>query len=457
MFKTVLHVVLYPAVFVASIVIFSGVGYVSGMKLVNRDAVSAHAAIDAPAPKPYDPGKPTIAILVGTQSTEVADFLIPYDIFSATGAFNVYSVGLQRQLSALTGGLNIMPDYSLGDLDQLLGKSPDIIVVPNIDEFQDAINPAVLNWLRGHAAQSQLLSICMGARTLAEAGLLDGRSATTHWDYIDAAQQRFPNVQWQRGLRYVDDGSIISSAGITSGIDASLYVVAQRLGLPTAERIANDLHYPDFAFVTDPQAVQYHRESLDNVFYINFLFGSPRTQTGVLLYSGVGEIDLASVLDTYPGSLRMITDTVAPTRQWTTTKHGLALLPDYDYNSLPAVERLLVPGQDAYQLAQADVATWMEFHSSVSISYLHADLPNKFAFDAPVLDLARTQDVPTAQMRQRKLEYRPPMLELSGAGWPWLMTLEPVLVGLASVLILFAGRKVLARRGATPVIQRIRV
>lgn len=456
MFKKVLRFVLYPVVFIASILIFSGTGYVSGMKLVNPDAVSTPADLSAPAPKPYDASNPTVAILVGTQSTEVADFLIPYEIFSATGAFNVYSVGLQRQLTTLTGGLDFMPDYSLDDLDQLLGKSPDIIVVPNIDEFQDAINPAILNWLRRHAPQSQLLSICIGARTLAEAGLLDGRPATTHWGYIDAAEQKFPNVQWQRGLRYVDDGSIVSSAGITSGIDASLYVVAQRLGLPAAERIANNLHYPDFNFVTQPQAAQYHLEPQDNIFYVNFLFGSPRSNTGVLLYSGVGEIDLAAVFDTYPGSLGTIIDSIAPARQWMITEHGLALLPRYDYSNVPTVERLLVPGQDAHQLAKADTTAWMALQNNVPIRYLHADLPDRFAFDAPLLDLARSQNVPTAQMRQRRLEYRPSTLVLSGAGWPWLKTLEPVLVGLASVLILFVGKRVLTRRSTTLVLQPAR-
>lgn len=450
MFKKVLRFVLYPVVFIASMVIFSGAGYVSGMKLVNPDAVSAPADLPAPAPKPYDASKPTVAILVGTQSTEVADFLIPYEIFSAAGAFNVYSVGLQRQLSTLTGGLDIMPDYSMDGLDQLLGKSPDIIVVPNIDEFQDAINPAILDWLRRHAPQSQILSICVGARTLAEAGLLEGRPATTHWGFIDTAQQKFPNVKWQRGLRYVDDGSIVSSAGITSGIDASLYVVAQRLGLPAAERIANDLHYPDFDFVTHPQAAQYYLETSDNIFYVNFLFGAPRSNTGVLLYSGAGELDLASVFDTYPGSLGTVLHSVASAHQWMITKHGLALLPRYDYSSIPAVERLLVPGQDAHQLAQTDVDAWAASHSNVAVSNLHADLPDHFAFDAPLLDLARSQNVPTAQMRQRRLEYRPPTLVLTGAGWPWLKTLEPVLVGLASVLVIFFGTKVLARRKATP-------
>ena len=126
MLKKVLHLVRYLAVFIASMVIFSGIGYVSGMNLVNQNAASLPSELHTPTPKPYDPEKPTIAILVGTQSTEVADFLIPYEVFAETEAFNVYSVGLERKLTALTGGLDIMPDYSLDDLDNLLGKSPDI-------------------------------------------------------------------------------------------------------------------------------------------------------------------------------------------------------------------------------------------------------------------------------------------------------------------------------------------
>jgi hypothetical protein len=149
-----------------------------------------------------------------------------------------------------------------------------------------------------------------------------------------------------------------------------------------------------------------------------------------------------------------VTDTIAPTRQWIATEHGLVLLPDYDYDTAPGIERLLVPGQDAAQLAQMEAAAWTALHNGVSISYLHADLPGHFAFDAPLLDLARSQDVPTAQMRQRKLEYRPPTLEFSGAGWPWLMTLKPILVGLASVLILWIRTRISTRRGATPVFKR---
>ena len=444
-FRKVFRVAVYLAVFILLIVISTWGGYLSGTQVVFADSASLPDHLDAEAPHPYDASKPTIAILLGSQWTEVTDFLIPYEVFSAAGAFNVYAVAPQRQLNVLKGGLDVLPDYSLDGLDKMLGKSPDIIVVPNIDENQPAISPSILNWLRHHASKgSQMLSICVGARTLAEAGLLDGHRATTHWGYIDLAEQKFPNVKWQRGLRYVDDGTVITSAGITSGLDASLYVVAQRLGQPAAERIANDLHYPDFAFVTHPQVEQYHSAQPDSIVLMNMLLKWQRANDGVLLYNGVGEIELASVFDTYAGSFTMRTSSVAPTRQWVTTKHGLHLLPRYDYNTAPALDRLLIPGQDARQLAQAGTAAWTARHSTIPIVYVHADLPDHFAYDAPLLDLARNQNAPIAQAQARGLEYRPPALELSGAGWPWLLPLQPVLVGLAGILLLFVGQRAMA-------------
>ena len=447
MFKKLLRAVIYLVVFIGSMFIFTGSGYASGMQVINREPVSIPAQLPMPAPKAYDPAKPTVAILLGTQSTETSDFLVPYEVFAASGAYNVFSVALERRLSTLGGGMDVLPDYSLAGLDQMLGKGPDLIVVPNIDESLPAINGSILDWLRHQAGQgSRLLSICVGARTLAEAGLLNGRQATTHWNYIDTAQKQFPSVQWQRGLRYVDDGSIVSSAGITSGIDASLHVVAQRLGLAAAERIANDLHYPDFTYVTNPRVEQYRSVASDSVFIFNLLYGLPRADAGVLLYNGAGEIDLTSIFDTYTASVRTITRSIAPTRDWITTKHGLRVLPRYDYQTAPAFARLLVPGQDARQLAQADVAAWTAQHNNVPIDFLHADLPGHFAFDAPLLDVARGRDIATAKGVAKTLEYRPPELALQGANWPWLLMVEPLMVGIGVVLLLFAGQRVLARR-----------
>lgn len=71
----------------------------------------------------YDPNKPTVAVLLGNETTEGSDFAIPYELFSKTGAFNVYAVASDNQARSLTGGLDVVPHYSFEEMDQLLGKS----------------------------------------------------------------------------------------------------------------------------------------------------------------------------------------------------------------------------------------------------------------------------------------------------------------------------------------------
>jgi putative intracellular protease/amidase len=411
----------------------AGAGYLSGMNLAmgTEDAVKVPPQLALPTPRAYDPTKPTVAILLSSHLTEVTDFLVPYELFSATDAFNVYGVAPQRQVTTLTGGLDVLPDYSLGDLDKLLGKAPDLIVIPAMPDLEDKDNQPTLDWLRKQASQhSQLFSICVGAEVLAYAGLLDGHHATTHWADIDRLAAQYPKVNWDRGLRYVDDG-IISSAGVTSGIDAAFHIIVGRLGSAIAERIAQDLHYPTFNFVTDPHVTQYAPSVPDAIYLLNGAFGWNRATNAVLLYDGVSEIELASVFDTYSASFTTRTLALAPTRGWITTQHGLNLLPRYAATNAPRYDRLLVPGKSARQLAAPALAS---FPGSTPI-YLHADVLDRFAFDAPLLDLARYQNVPTAQFGARRLEYRPQSLDFKGAGWPISFMLVPLLIGCTSVAL----------------------
>jgi AraC family transcriptional regulator, transcriptional activator FtrA len=89
-----------------------------------------------------------------------------------------------------------------------------------------------------------LLSICTGAFVLAAAGVLDGRSATTHWRYARAFRERFPNVDLQSDALYVDNGDVIASAGSTAGIDACLHVVRKDHGVAIANIVARTMFMP---------------------------------------------------------------------------------------------------------------------------------------------------------------------------------------------------------------------
>lgn len=118
----------------------------------------------------------------------------------------------------------------------------DIVVIPGWPLKPEPTDPRLLQALRRtHGRGARLFSICSGAFVLAEAGLLDGLPATTHWRYCEAFAQRFPRVRWQPDVLYVDTGRILTSAGSAAGIDAGLHLIAQDHGHAVANRVAQRL------------------------------------------------------------------------------------------------------------------------------------------------------------------------------------------------------------------------
>ena len=446
MMKTIFRITVYILAFVLPITVLSVFGSFSGMDVMMGLPSQPLDTPSLPAPRAFDPTKPTVAILMGDPLTEVTDFMIPYEIFSATGAFNVYGVAVERRLLTLTGGLDVMPDYSLSQLDAMLGKSPDIIVTPAITDIQSPQNRLLLDWLRQQASTQTTLffSICSGAEVLAAAGVLDGHTATTFWAEIDGIEKQYPRTNWVRGLRYVDDGQVITSAGVTSGIDAALHIVAARLGEDIAKQIADDLHYPRFDYVLNPQVEQYYVAPPDAIYLLNASFELKRITDGVLLYEGVGEIELASIFDTYSASFTTRTLPIAPKQTMIATRYGLHLFPRYSYANAPAIDRLIIPGADAYQRATAEITAWQP-STDIPLIYLHADLPQRFSFEAPLMDLARQQDIPTAMMAAKRIEYRSPSVIFEGEGLPAELVLLPLGLGIFSVVLLIGCQQLLMR------------
>jgi len=222
--RTFVRVVVYLVAFVALPV---GVGYF-GL----RSALAASSAptpvqpLDGNLPTPpiLDPDKPTVAVVLGNAVTEVADTLVPYVAFKTAGAFNVITVDDRKVPVGLSGGLDVVPDFSFAELDAQLGRSPDLIIIPNIVNVRG--NDAVRAWIRQHGRQRSLvMSVCAGAEMFAATGLIDGRRATTHWGDIGRIERSYPAVHWVRGQRYVDEGQFVSTAGILSGIDGSLHMI----------------------------------------------------------------------------------------------------------------------------------------------------------------------------------------------------------------------------------------
>jgi transcriptional regulator GlxA family with amidase domain len=190
----------------------------------------------------------TIGILI-FDDVEVLDFCGPFEVFATTrlrdndtytSAFNVLTIAEEYRLIRCRGGLLVHPHQTFDKHDKL-----DILVVPGgMGTRVQVQNKRLLAWLMAQNQQIELMtSVCTGAFLLAENGILDGRRATTHWGSIERMRTTYPQINVLDDVRVVDEGRIITSAGVSAGIDMSLYVVARILGPDTARNTARSMEY----------------------------------------------------------------------------------------------------------------------------------------------------------------------------------------------------------------------
>lgn len=185
-----------------------------------------------------------VAILI-FDDVEVMDFAGPYEVFAMTGQddsrpFSVSTVSSDGQQISARNGLKVVPDYSFETLPE-----PDVIVVPGGRGTRPLLNNKdVIDWIRLQSGRVEhLLSVCTGALLLAKAGVLAGLEATTYHTTFDMLQTLEPTVTACPGERWVDNGRIVTSAGVSAGIDMSLYVVGQLLSQTVADETARYMEY----------------------------------------------------------------------------------------------------------------------------------------------------------------------------------------------------------------------
>jgi hypothetical protein len=134
------------------------VGFVSSHRATISPLTNAESLTRKPTQAPtFDSAKPTVTILLGDKLTQVTDFLAPYELFATSGAFNVYAVAPQRKRTTLvSGGLELVPHFSLTDFDGRVPKGPDVIVIPHIPNIHSAENRRILHWIKRHATKQTM-------------------------------------------------------------------------------------------------------------------------------------------------------------------------------------------------------------------------------------------------------------------------------------------------------------
>lgn len=180
------------------------------------------------------------------EDAEVLDFSGPFEVFStanrlsnSTDLFNVFLVAEEISPVSARGNYNINPHHSVTDHPNI-----DVLIVVGGIHVKELIKPNVINWIAETAKEAELVaSVCTGAFLLAEAGLLSNLKVTTHWEDIDELEKSYPSLRVVRSQRWVDEGKVITSAGISAGIDMSLHIVSRLFSQALAEKTAIQMEF----------------------------------------------------------------------------------------------------------------------------------------------------------------------------------------------------------------------
>jgi transcriptional regulator GlxA family with amidase domain len=182
---------------------------------------------------------------------EVLDLGGPFEVFStasrmkvrlspaAAKPFEVFTIAETTRPIRARGGLTVQPAFDINNHPNV-----DVFIVPGGVVTGELARVSVIEWIARTAGKAELIaSVCTGAFLLAKAGLLRGKTITTHWEDIDDFRTMFPDIPVQRGKRWVDNGTIVTSGGISAGLDMSLHLVSRLEGEELAVKTARQMDY----------------------------------------------------------------------------------------------------------------------------------------------------------------------------------------------------------------------
>lgn len=181
---------------------------------------------------------------------EVLDFAGPFEVFAVTAAkrddgeryspFEVTTISEDGQKITARNGLKVQPDYSFE-----LAPVYDLLVIPGGMGTRGLVyNKVVVAWIAKRFAEVQwMTSVCTGSFLLAEAGLLEGKRATTHWESIERMRDTYPAVIVEENVKFIDEDRIVTSAGISAGINMAFHMVSRLLGIEVAKETARTMEY----------------------------------------------------------------------------------------------------------------------------------------------------------------------------------------------------------------------
>jgi putative intracellular protease/amidase len=408
---------------------------VAGARVTMTQATGAPALpVGAlPVSRPSSNGPIRVAVVLGASGTVGSDALAPYEVFASSPEFSVHTIAASSAPQQTQGGPSIVPTYTFADTTTGRAPRPDLVVVPAVARASGPDEEAMRAWVRDQAAAGvPILSVCNGAEVLAATGLLDGRTATAHWSRLGTYAKKYPHVHWVAGKRFVQDGPITSTAGVTSGIPGALRVMADLIGPDEATRVGRLVGYPQWSLTQSPDIPTLAFARTDLPVGLNALIPWGRPSVGIALADGVSEIDVASSFEVYDVSYAARPIPLSATGS-VTTKHGL-VLGTTTLTDGPTPTVLAVPGPAGTAGLDPALRAWADQHH-IRVDAIHG--PGAASgFDGALEYLATHAGRATAVSAAKMIDYPTTHLRLTdGAGSGRI----PLLLGLGAALMAAAA------------------
>lgn len=264
--------------------------------------------------------KPVVAVIAYNGGTEPTDFLVPFGVLAGSGLVDVQAVALTSGPVMLhPSDVAVELPQTIATFDAAYPSGADYVIVPAIHHPQDS---RTADWLRQqHDRGATLMSICDGAKVLAHAGFLKGKSATAHWYALDDLRKEFPETQWRNDRRYVFDGDVITTSGVSASVPATLALLEQIAGREPTLRYASGLGIS--AWPAQHGGARFRLSGADKRLVIaNWLAFWRQERVELSLPPNVDEASAALVMDAYSRTYR--TDVTLRARE-VRTRHGLIL------------------------------------------------------------------------------------------------------------------------------------
>ncbi|RZJ01200.1 MAG: transcriptional regulator [Brevundimonas sp.] len=275
--------------------------------------------------RPPKRARPVIAVIGIADATETTDFIMPLSILRRSGSAEVWALSTSPGPIQLYPALRVWPDATTATFDARYPDGADYVIVPAMTPDDD---PEALAWIRRQAERGAIIiGVCAGARVVANADLLDGRQATTHWYYLKGLLKAHPHLEYTPDRRFLVDHGVATTTGITASIPFSLTLIEAISGRPKALEVARSLGVSRWDAGHDSDAFRFNRRFAVNVMRNKAMFWRHQT-LGLELKPGQDGVALALTADAWSRTYRSRVITHAPGTAPVTTLEGLRILPD---------------------------------------------------------------------------------------------------------------------------------